>query len=69
MKWSNLKKNKCPKCDKDFMDSLIPNPFMFEHACGFKIRESKYRQIVASQINDNIERQLTEQYIKEGGDN
>lgn len=65
MKWSNLKKNKCPQCDKDFMIGLIRAPFinnpLLQHPCGFKIRERRYSQIVTSQVTKELEKQLEEE--------
>lgn len=69
MKWSNLKINKCPQCDKDFMLGLttIPNPDPIKgqlllHKCGFKISERRYTQIVSSQITAGLEKELEGEY-------
>lgn len=54
MKWFNLRKNKCPQCNKDFLTGLqITNdangiPTIFNHKCGFKISEQRYREIVSA---------------------
>lgn len=66
MKWSNLKENKCPQCDKDFTKGMLvtmeedflgdtPAEKFISHSCGFKIRESRYSQIVNSQITQDLE--------------
>jgi hypothetical protein len=59
MKWSNLKQNKCPKCDKDFMIGLKQEGrslcTIFIHPCGFKIRELRWSQIVNNQITQDLE--------------
>lgn len=51
MNWFNLKKNKCPQCNKDFLKNLKvesnTQPSMFTHSCGFKISEQKYKEIVS----------------------
>lgn len=43
------------------MKGLIPNPFLLKHSCGFAIHEARYRQIVASQITAELEKQLDEE--------
>lgn len=59
MNWKNLKNNKCPKCGKD---TAIASPYEYSplskvlaHPCGFKIRESRYKEIVTSMTNQEIE--------------
>ena len=51
MKWSNLRNNKCPQCNKDFATGLSVEsnmqPTMFKHKCGFKISEERHKEIVA----------------------
>ena len=60
MKWSNLKINKCPQCNKDFASGLKVEsnmaPVMFTHKCGFKISEYKFREIVFSMNEKEIEK-------------
>lgn len=65
MKWSNLKKNKCPKCDKDFTWGSFENPSIIICGCGFAIREKRFSEIVSSQINQNIEDRLNEEFGQE----
>lgn len=63
MKWENLRKNKCPQCNKDFMNGLeikkIENPTgstqMFIHKCGFKIHEDKFKSIVSNMNSQHID--------------
>lgn len=63
MIWSNLKINKCPKCNRDFVKGLETQILangrdkMLVHYCGFQIRESRYSQIVTSQVIVDLDRQ------------
>ncbi len=59
MKWHNLKKNKCPKCDKD---TALKSPFeyisatgMLVHECGFKISKKRYKEIVTSMVESDLD--------------
>ena len=67
MNWYNLKKNKCPKCSKDFVKDLdvFENPVtiqrIFKHKCGFIISELRYSEIVTSQNNKTLN--ITEETI------
>ena len=55
MNWNNLKLNKCPQCNKDFMHGLdLSIRGMMKHSCGFMIRESRYSQIVSNQIMGDL---------------
>jgi hypothetical protein len=58
MNWFNLKKNKCPQCNKDFTRGLTVEsnmqPTTLKHACGFKIREQKYKEIVSGMVERNL---------------
>lgn len=58
MKWDNLRKNKCPQCNRDFVTGLKVEsnmqPTMFEHKCGFKISEKKYKELVAKMNEENL---------------
>lgn len=60
MKWSNLKNNKCPQCNRDFIVGLktypVNNEQMLAHGCGFKIRESRYSEIVSSGVTADLDR-------------
>ena len=59
MNWYNLKNNKCPKCNKDFMLGLNVEsnmqPTMFTHKCGFKISEQRYKEIVSGMVSKELE--------------
>lgn len=50
MKWRNLKNNKCPQCGKDWAFTLKSENGMMTHGCGFKIRESRYQEIVSDMV-------------------
>lgn len=59
MKWNNLRENKCPECNGDFTKGLkLTNAKsgdeMFEHKCGFKITQKKYRKIVSGMVVDDL---------------
>ncbi len=66
MIWENLKKNKCPKCNKDW---LVMGNARFENKaitckCGFKISELLMSKIVTDRVN----RDILEQYQVEEKD-
>lgn len=70
MKWSNLKQNNCPKCDKDLMRGVEQQitrngDKILLHPCGFKIRENRMMQIVSSQITTGLEEKLDKEYGEE----
>ena len=57
MNWFNLKKNKCPQCNKDFMKGLVVRERigidkikLMLHPCGFSITEQKYKEIVSNMV-------------------
>lgn len=60
--WSALKLNHCPQCEGDFTIDLSTRPTyngrdkLLTHICGFSIRESKYRGIIANQTMVHIGR-------------
>ncbi len=54
MKWWNLKRNKCPQCSKDFVLGLTTVDGLLAHECGFKIRHTRYNEIVADMVNQDI---------------
>lgn len=60
MKWSNLKKNRCPKCDTDFSPSDFLQPGMITCDCGFKISTKRYSEIIEDMVNSKIEREYEE---------
>ena len=56
MKWSNLRFNKCPKCDSDFIKSLVNvGDNNVGCRCGFLINKKKYQAIVAEQVAKTID--------------
>lgn len=63
MKWSNLKKNKCPKCGKElafmFFDGRDKGQLLF-CKCGFKILPERMKEIVTSQVNTDLDRYFRE---------
>ena len=62
MNWINLKKNKCPQCDKDFTRNMTTYPIdgdiMLAHDCGFKISEQKYKEIVSGIVSEKIDQKI-----------
>ncbi len=59
MNWFNLKKNVCPKCNKDFMEGLMTYPTdsgqTLAHPCGFKISEQRFKEIVSGMVDGELE--------------
>lgn len=55
MKWWNLKKNKCPKCDKDWAYDLEIRGHLMRHKCGFIISKKKYKEIVTGMVEIDID--------------
>lgn len=60
MNWFNLRKNKCPQCNKDFMIGITVIPYegnqILWHKCGFKISDQKYKDIVINMNNNQLEK-------------
>lgn len=68
MKWFNLKNNRCPQCNKDFMKGLEVteggtidameagdmSDKMLIHPCGFMITETKYKQVVSGMVVESL---------------
>lgn len=67
LNWWNLKKNRCPQCGKDWAFDLTAVDGILAHGCGFKIRESRYKEIVNNQVSADLEAQLEAE--REGGEN
>lgn len=70
MNWYNLKKNKCPECNRDFMLGLTMEsnmqPTTMRHKCGFTITEQRYKEIVSNMVSRDLEGRLsTEEIDKE----
>jgi len=53
MKWSNLKQNKCPKCNKVFQ---VFTGVQIKCPCGFVISVAKFEQIVNDQVGRAVNR-------------
>lgn len=47
MRWSNLKNNKCPKCNKNLSIFYSTDTHNFECSCGFRIKEQRFKEIVS----------------------
>lgn len=45
MNWSNLKQNRCPKCNADLADKLEGT--MFKCSCGFMISSRRFKEIIS----------------------
>lgn len=59
MKWDNLKKNKCPACNKDW---AVPGNMqhhtdhkMIECKCGYKISEARMTELVNEKVGKNLD--------------
>lgn len=66
MKWSNLKINKCPQCNKDISNGLNFNTRMMECPCGFKISLTRFQEIVGSMVTKDTDRWLDKQEKNRG---
>ena len=63
LKWFNLKKNKCPKCSKNIysgLGGLQSIDGILRHPCGFSISEKKFKKIVTSMVDQEIEENVKE---------
>lgn len=58
MKWSNLKINKCPQCDKPIASIHFYPREIVKHPCGFTIRVKRWSEILNSQITTELEERL-----------
>lgn len=55
MKWNNLKRNKCPQCNKDLITGMESTTGgLIYCGCGFKISPKRMSEIVTSQVNRDI---------------
>lgn len=55
LKWGNLKKNKCPQCEKDFTKGLkVVLGTLMTHTCGFGISEQRYKEIVSGMVEKQL---------------
>ena len=67
MKWSNLKQNKCPNCNKSWSTTW---GIKFENGviickCGFKISEKKMSEIVSDKVDREILENLEQEVLDE----
>lgn len=72
LNWWNLKKNKCPKCGRDwarhmkeYFDEKLEEKVFFCEYCQFKIRLSVYKKIITNQTNKEIEDQRNFENIEQ----
>ena len=67
--WSNLKKNRCPRCNGDFVKTASSSTRNGENGiqckCGFFIREQRYKEIVAGMVSQDIDDDNEEDYERE----
>ncbi len=62
MQWSNLKLNRCPKCNGDFIKTLVGGtPGMVLYKCGFQINTRQYKEIVADRVQEQLKAREEEQ--------
>ena len=62
MKWSNLKINKCPQCDKPFDAMSFSSTGRIScFNCHYIISQKRFSEIVNSQIMANLERKWDEE--------
>ena len=54
MKWNNLTKNKCPKCNKGLLSAWNAQSNMFDCKCGFSISQARMQKIISDIISGNI---------------
>ncbi len=55
MDWINLKVNKCPQCNQSLEDAYEPAIKKFFCKCGFSITELRFKQIVAKEVEKELE--------------
>ena len=53
--WFNLKKNKCPKCGKDWAFDVKIEGNLMRHGCEFVISQKKYRKIVTGMVVSDLD--------------
>lgn len=62
MKWSNLKLNKCPKCNADLTSGpVLKDVLIFCTKCDFRITNTKMELILTSMNKQNSKRESEEQ--------
>ena len=54
-KWSNIKKNACPRCDTPFKDSGFSRENCIAcDRCGLRITKDFYREVMSRRVEDLI---------------
>ena len=65
MYWNNLKRNKCPNCNKDWL--VIGNAEFKDKAinckCGFKISEKRMTEVVTDKVDKEILESMELEYV------
>jgi len=56
MDWKKLKENLCPSCSK-LLSRFNPVTKIFSCGCGFSISELRFKQIVAKEVEDEIDQE------------
>lgn len=54
MKWNNLTKNKCPKCNKDLLKAWNSQTNMFDCKCGFSIGQARMSKIISDIVSGKL---------------
>lgn len=68
MKWTNLKSNKCPACNKFLRWDEAGNLYC-QLPCTFLVSQAKFRAIVSSQINKSLSDEELEEKLQQEEDN
>jgi recombinational DNA repair protein RecR len=56
MKWHLLKNNRCAKCEKDLVKSMVEGrPGYITCQCGFSISQEQYQNICADRVRKQLE--------------
>ncbi len=70
MKWDNIKRNKCPNCHKDFLETnvtmiggMIKDRIIWHRPCDFKITESRYVQVGKARLTPELIQELDAEVI------
>lgn len=58
MKWSNLRRNKCPKCNHDLMSVSVLDKIIEckNDQCSFQISEERFSEIVLNMNKEGLAR-------------
>jgi len=65
MKWHNLKRNKCPDCNIDWLKlgNATFSKGLIVCKCGFKITEKRMADIIADMVNRDIDFDYSEDHL------